>query len=685
MSNRLSEETSPYLLQHADNPVDWRPWGEEAFNAARERDLPVFLSIGYSACHWCHVMERESFSDDGIAALLNESFVPVKVDREERPDVDSVYMRAVQAMTGQGGWPLSVFLTPDAQAFYGGTYFPPEPKHGMPSFRQVLLGAAQAYQTRRKEVRRAAGEILRVLKKASGPPAGVDTTADEGLLAHARRTIAARFDLTNGGFGAAPKFPQPVTLEFLLRHHHRTGEADAVAMTLHTLRRMGAGGIRDHLEGGFHRYSVDARWLVPHFEKMLYDNALLARLYVQAWQASGEVELRDVAVETLDWLLGDMRSPEGGLYAARDADSEGEEGRYYVWTPTELIEAAGAEEARLFGRVYDVSHKGNFEGRSILHLPHSLDAVARAEGLEPDELLARLRNVRSQLLTIRAARPEPFRDEKILTSWNAMAIRALAEAGGALDKTEYVEAAIGIADFVLAALRPRDRLLHTFKDGKATITGFLDDHGALGNALLTLHEVTLDPRWLHEAKWACDEILDRFWDEDEATLYDAPVDGEALVIRPRDPTDTATPSGTSLAVELLIRLAHVYDKALYRDVGALALERLAGSMRAYPGAFGRLLSALDRSVARPVEVAVVGSRDDPATRSLLSEALRPYLPNRTILGRDPGETLPGVPLLERRSVIDGRPTAYVCEGYSCRLPVTTPEALANELRATLDR
>ncbi len=687
MANRLAHENSPYLLQHADNPVDWYPWGDEAFAWAKARDVPILLSIGYSACHWCHVMERESFEDLATAQVMNLGFVNVKVDREERPDIDSVYMRAVQAMSGQGGWPLTAFLTPEGEPFYGGTYFPPEPRPGLPSFRQVLGAIQSAYQERRGEIRKNAGELRTILERTSSEAGEGPVTRDgdrlvgADLLNHAYRFMASRFDPIHGGFGGAPKFPQPVTLEFILRVHARTGDDQALGIATHTLRKMARGGMHDHLAGGFHRYSVDARWLVPHFEKMLYDNALLARVYLNAFQITGDPDLGNVVERTLDHMLRDMRAPDGGFYSALDADSEGEEGVFYVWTPSQVREVLNPGLAALFERCYDVSEAGNFEGLSILHLPHDLEAVARSEGLGPEELAALLREARDRLLRARNLREPPFRDEKILASWNGMALRALAEAGGALGRKGYLQAAVRGLEFVLSEMRTDDRLRRSHKDGEAHIDAFLEDYGAIGNALVTVYEVSLDPRWLGEIRWITDRILHLFWDEEHEVFYDAPSDGEELIVRPRDIMDNATPSGNSLAVELLLRSAHLFGDSSHQEVSERVLDREAGSLARFPAAFGRLLSALDRAVAPPVEVAIVGDRDDPDAGALLRAALTPYLPNRTLAGVAPGETLDqAIPLLEDRGMRDGRPTAYVCEGHACQAPVGEPDALTEQLK-----
>jgi uncharacterized protein len=675
-SNRLARETSPYLLQHADNPVDWYPWGEEAHSRALAEDLPILLSIGYSSCHWCHVMERESFEDAEVAARMNRAFVCVKVDREERPDVDQIYMKAVQAMTGSGGWPLTVFLTPERVPYYGGTYFPPVARHGMPSFSQLLEAAARAYRDRPDDVRAAGGQLLDALRSASqvGSDAG---PVDPESIAGTVRSLKKRYDPVHGGFGSAPKFPQPSTLELLLRHHARTGDAEALQMAIRTLRGMAAGGIRDHLAGGFHRYSVDAGWLVPHFEKMLYDNALLARAYTDGFRLTGDEELQEVAAETLDYLLTDMRDPEGGFYAARDADSEGEEGRFYLWTAAEVETVAGPEDAEPFMGRYGVTPGGNFEGRNILHLPLG-PAAAAGDGAAGSTADAVAR-ARARLLEARADRVAPFRDEKVLVSWNAMTLRALAEAGATFGRWAYVDAAVAAADFLWSHRRPDGRIPHSLKDGRSGVDGFLDDHAALGNALLSLHAATLDPKWLTAARELCELILAHFWSEADGVFYDAAEDAEALIVRPRETMDSATPSGTSLACELLVRAAHVFDDDRYRERADAAFATEAEALRRFGPAFGRLLSALDRAGSTPVEVAIIGDPSTEETRALIRAAHGRWLSNLTIVGAPPGESVKGVPLLDGRTGVAGRATAYVCRNYACDLPVTTAEEVARRL------
>ncbi len=681
MSNRLADETSPYLLQHADNPVDWYPWGEEAFEAARAADRPILLSIGYSACHWCHVMERESFEDPETAALMNELFVSVKVDREERPDVDNIYMQAVQAMSGHGGWPLTAFLTPAGEPYFGGTYFPPVPRHGMPSFREVLSAARAAYDGRREQVERTAAQLREAIHRAAerGRDAPEAASLDEAGLAEALQRIARAFDPNHGGFGGAPKFPQPVVLEFLLRHQWRTGDPQALSMAVHTLRRMAAGGMRDHLGGGFHRYSVDARWLVPHFEKMLYDNALLATAYVHGHLHTGAEDLRAVAEATLDYVLDDLTSPEGGFYSARDADSEGEEGRFYVWTPDEVDRVLG-EAGPLFRRVYDVSEVGNFEGRSILHLPHDPEAIARSEGMGANELHERLDAARAKLLAARRARPEPFRDEKILASWSALTIRALARAAGGLERADYRDVARRAAHFLLESMRDADGLKHTYKDGVSKVPGMLADVAALGNALLDLYLVDPEPAWIDDARWAAEEVLAKFWDPDTGLAFDTPSDGEALIVRPRDLQDGALPSGQSLAAELLLRLGALLGEERYQEVGGRVLGSVPDAAR-HPLAFAYTLAVAETRVGPPLEVALVGERADPAWGRLHQVITTRYLPGVVFaagMGDDRDDALP---LLAGKRTVEGAPAAYVCWHHTCSPPVTDPAALA----ALLDR
>ncbi len=681
MANRLANETSPYLLQHKDNPVDWYPWGEEALKKARDEDKPILLSVGYSACHWCHVMERESFEDEATAQIMNEHFVSVKVDREERPDIDSIYMSAVQALTRSGGWPMTVFLTPDGAPFYGGTYFPPAPRGGLPSFQQVLLSLADAYENRRDEVLRSADSVREYLQTATGAALPRSSAVGTELLDGAARSLLSELDRRFGGFGSAPKFPQAMNLEVLLRHHHRTGEGEALSGVEITLRAMANGGIYDQLGGGFARYSVDQYWLVPHFEKMLYDNALLSRLYLEAYQATGDAFYGRIAEETLDYVLRDMTSDEGGFYSAEDADSEGEEGKFYVWTPAEIRAILDPEEAELAERYWDVTDRGNFEGRNILHVPRPPEAVAAEFGMSQEELWEQMEKIRARLFAAREGRVRPGRDEKVLAAWNGLMLRSFAFAARVLDREDYKESARRNASFLLDRLRADGRLHRSYKDGRARFNGYLEDYAMIADGLLALYEATFETRWLSEAESLCDAVLELFWDENRRSFYDTPADHEELVTRPRDVYDSAAPSGNSVATEVLLRLALLLDREDYRARAEAILEELSGGMEKVPGGFGRLLAALDFYLSSPREIVVVGDPDSPATRALLDAVYAHYLPNKVVAGRAPeDEEAAGlVPLLADRPARDGHATAYVCEGYVCQSPTTEPEELAGQL------
>ena len=648
--NRLAQETSPYLLQHKDNPVDWYPWGEEALSRARSEEKPVLVSIGYSACHWCHVMERESFEDPEVAAVMNDAFVCIKVDREERPDVDAIYMDAVQAMTGHGGWPLNAFLTPEGVPFYAGTYFPPEPRHGMPSWRMVLDGVARAWDQQRDQITDGSDRIvahLQATARIEAPEAELDTAALDQAVPALRRG----YDAENGGWGGAPKFPAASTIEFLLRRRERQ-------MALHTLRRMAAGGMYDQVGGGFARYSVDARWIVPHFEKMLYDNALLARAYLHAFQVSGEPFFERVTRETLDWALRELGQPEGGFASALDADSEGVEGKFYVWRLDEVREALGPLADAAIEH-FGMSEAGNFEGANI---------PVRATA-DPD----RLAEIKAGLLAFRERRVRPGLDDKRLTSWNALMISALADAGAVLGEAQYREAAVAAAEFVLRDLRDeRGRLLRTYNQGRAHLDAYLEDHAFLLEALLTLYEATFDPRWFTEARALADQILERFGDRERGGFFTTAADHETLIARRKQLEDAPIPSGGSAAAFGLLRLARLTGEARYEDAALGQLRLLHTIAIQHPNAFGHLLAAIDFALADVREVALVGD-DRAPLEQVVRAGFRPHL---VLAGGAPD----GVPLLEGREPVDGRAAAYVCERFACLRPVTEPD----ELRALLD-
>jgi hypothetical protein len=649
--NALAHETSPYLLQHKDNPVDWLPWGEEALRRAREQDKPLLVSIGYSACHWCHVMERESFEDEETAALMNERFVCVKVDREERPDVDALYMEAVQAMTGQGGWPLNVFLTPEQVPFYGGTYFPPEPRGGLPSWRQVLVAVSEAWEQRRDEIRRQGRAMARRLQGAAllEPSA---QPLDRRALDAAEVELQRQYDPAWGGFGGPPKFPPASVLEFLLGR----GET---RMSLHTLRAMRTGGIHDQLGGGFARYAVDRTWTVPHFEKMLYDNALLARAYLHGWQVTGDERLLRTCEETLQWMAREMRGPEGGFLSALDADSEGVEGRYYVWTLAELRETLGPALAEPAIAWFGATEQGNFEGANVLE----------ARGPEPDPDTRE--RIRARLLEARARRTRPGVDDKRLASWNALAIAAFADAGAVLEREDLLDTARSAATFVLQRMRtPEGRLLRTYKDGSARLNAYLEDHAHLLEALLVLYQATFEPRWFAEARALADTILARFADRERGGFFTTSDDHEQLVARRKDLEDSPVPSGGSSAALGLLRLAALTGERRYEEAAIGHLRLLHELAPRHPQAFGHLLQALDVHLNPLREVALVG----PDTRALERVVRARYRPRVVLAGGD-GRDAGGVPLLEGRTPVDGRAAAYVCERFTCRRPVTEPTAL----------
>ncbi|MEU6590254.1 thioredoxin domain-containing protein [Streptomyces sp. NPDC046881] len=674
MANRLAHETSPYLLQHADNPVDWWPWSVEAFDEARRTGKPVLLSVGYSSCHWCHVMAHESFEDRATADYLNEHFVSVKVDREERPDVDAVYMEAVQAATGQGGWPMTVFLTPDAEPFYFGTYFPPAPRHGMPSFRQVLEGVQQAWTTRHDEVSEVAGKIVRDLAQREIVQQAAEAPGEQEL-AQALLGLTREYDPQRGGFGGAPKFPPSMVLEFLLRHHARTGAEGALQMAQDTCERMARGGIYDQLGGGFARYSVDRDWIVPHFEKMLYDNALLCRVYAHLWRATGSDLARRVALETADFLVRELRTAEGGFASALDADSDDGTGRhvegaYYVWTPGQLREVLG-EDAELAAQYFGVTDEGTFEhGQSVLQLPQT-EGVYDAGKVE---------SVKRRLLDARARRAAPGRDDKVVAAWNGLAVAALAETGAYFDRPDLTEAAVGAADLLVRVhLDEHARLARTSKDGRVgPNAGVLEDYADVAEGFLALASVTGEGVWLDFAGLLLDQVLTRFADPETGALYDTASDAEQLIRRPQDPTDNAAPSGwTAAAGALLGYAAHTGSEA-HRTAAERALGIVKTLGPRVPRFIGWGLAAAEALLDGPREVAVVGpDLNDERTAALHRTALLGVAPGAVVACGTPGSD--EFPLLADRTLVDGAPTAYVCRGFVCDLPVTDPSTLREKL------
>jgi uncharacterized protein len=665
VSNRLADETSPYLLQHAANPVDWYPWGEEAFARARAEDRPVLLSVGYSACHWCHVMAHESFENPQVAAQMNELFVNIKVDREERPDVDSIYMQAVIAISGQGGWPMTVFLTPAGEPYFGGTYFPPVDRHGLRGFPYVLDAAASVYRERRDEVTKAADQLRHSLEPLP-LPAGSMSSAN---LNDAAVSLLGQVDQRHGGFGAAPKFPHAAAIDFMLRRHHATGDRRLLDTALSTLDHMARGGIHDQVGGGFHRYSVDATWSIPHFEKMLYDNAQLAPVYLHAYQLTGDQRWRRVVEDILDHALRELSLPSGGFASSQDADSPGGEGSFFVWTPAQFTEVLGSDDGTLAARVFGVSDAGNFEHRTtVLSMPFPLAQVARSLDVGEDALQVRVDSIRERLLAARHLRPAPGRDDKVLTSWNALMMGALAEAGAALARPDYLDAARRCADFLTRDLRPDGVLLRTWKDGRAKITGFLEDSAFLADSLITLFEACGDGAYLDTGRQLSEDALRRFGDGD--ILYDTASDAEPLLVRPRTIDDNPIPAGQSVLASALLRIAAISGDPGTRERAEAIMGPVAGAVTRSPLALSSMACAVDRAQAPSREVAISGSRDDPRTLELVAMVHSRWLPNSVLAwgGAD-------IALLEDRPLVGGRPAAYVCENFACQRPVTDPAEL----------
>ena len=684
MPNRLINETSPYLLQHANNPVDWYPWGEEALERARSEDKPILLSIGYSACHWCHVMERESFENETIAGLMNDNFVSIKVDREERPDLDQVYMQAVQMLTGSGGWPMTVFLTPEGKPFYGGTYFPPEDRQGMPGFPRLLTSIAEAYSTNRGEIDRVTKQLTTQMSQSNQVSQGTSILTVD-ILHKAYSSLATNFDYQNGGFGNAPKFPQPMTPEFLLRYYHHGYNPRALELVELTLEKMAYGGIYDQIGGGFHRYSTDAYWLVPHFEKMLYDNALLARLYLHTYLITGRALYRRVVEETLDYVLREMTDSSGGFYSAQDADSEGVEGKFFVWSPDEINSVMGDADGEVFAGYYGVTGAGNFEGKNILNIRQDPEEFAETKGLTADQLGDIINRGSKALLEVREQRIHPMRDDKVLASWNGLMLRSFAEAAAALGRPDYLAVAIKNAEFLARSMKSDGRLLRTYRDGQAKLLGYLEDYSFIIDGLLALYEATFDLRWLDEAVTLADSMIELFWDEGIGGFYDTGSDHETLVVRPRDVFDNAQPCGGSVASDVLLRLAVFTGNNDYSAKATVPLRSLHQAMSQSPGGTGHWLSALDFYVSPPKEIAVIGPRDDPTTQALLDTVFHRFLPNKVVMGVEtpliPADdnSEADIPLLAGRGMVGGLPSAYVCQNYACQLPVTDPAGLAEQL------
>ena len=676
MANRLTGETSPYLLQHAENPVDWYPWGPEALERARLEDKPILLSIGYAACHWCHVMAHESFENEATAALMNASFVNIKVDREERPDIDGIYMQAVQSLTGHGGWPMTVFLTPFGEPFYGGTYYPPEDRQGMPSFTRVLQSVSDAYRNRPESVIQTSREIGEIYAAAK-----LRAKSEGALTPHALdlayRGTAQKYDVRHGGFDGAPKFPHTMSLDFVLRYWRRTGTDYALEMVTDSFRKMLHGGIYDQVGGGFHRYTVDATWLIPHFEKMLYDNALLIRLGANLWQATGDPEFRRATEETIEWVSREMTSPEGGFYSSLDADSEGEEGKFYVWSEKELDALLGSDSSVVKG-YYGVAAAGNFEGSNILHVRTDASFSAARAGVSRELHDRIIADARTTLYQARAGRIWPARDEKVLAGWNGLMLRGIAIAARALEREDFRTLAIQNGEFLSRELVRDGRVFRSFASGGARIPGFLEDYAAVGLGFVSLYELTFDTSWARRAKELADSMLKWFWDAQLGAFFDTASDAEALISRPRDVTDNAIPSGTSLAVDLLLSLAELLHDADMRRRATFVLESLATPMIRHPNSFGHLLGAADMAVNGAVEVAIAGKPGEKTFRALEHEVAVTYVPSMVLAGGDDaggGE----IALMEGRLPRSGKATAFVCRSYACEEPATDGAVLKSQL------
>ncbi len=685
MPNRLIRETSPYLLQHAHNPVDWFPWGQEALQKARDEDKPIFLSIGYAACHWCHVMAHESFEDPATARLLNEHFVSIKVDREERPDLDSIYMNAVVAMTGQGGWPMSVFLTPQGEPFYGGTYFPPTRRYGMPSFQEVLRSVAQSWAAEKAEIRRVSKQMTEHLRAESSwsarPPEAIpgSSIAPE-ILREAAQALLNSYDWKMGGWGRAPRFPQPMAIEFLLMQATR-GQEKALEAASHALEKMSQGGMYDLVGGGFHRYSTDDHWLVPHFEKMLYDNGQLALVYLHAYLLTGKPAFRQVCIETLDFLQREMTGPGGGFYSSLDADSEGKEGKFYVWTEEEIEQAiSNDEDRRLFRQVYPIDPGGNFEGKIILRRTGTLEAAAAQTDMPAADLIRRLESIHRMLLAARSRRVRPQTDDKVLVSWNALALRAFAEAARHLNHPGYLETARNNAGFLLDELYAQGRLMRSWRAGQTGQAAFLEDHAGLILGLLSLYQSDPNPRWYHAAVRLAEDMNRHFIDPQGGFFDTSPEHGD-LITRPKDIQDNATPSGNALAASALLHLSAFSGSGDWQAQAEDALATLQELMARHPTAFGFWLQGLDFAVGPVNQVAVIGRQQDPLTGQMLAQIWSTYRPRMVVAAAEDGSQLgqDAPELLKGRSPIGGRPTVFVCQGFTCKLPVTSLEGLQQQI------
>lgn len=690
-TNALAHATSPYLLQHAHNPVDWFPWGEEALEKARVEDKPIFLSIGYSACHWCHVMERESFENEEIAKVLNAHFISIKVDREERPDLDDIYMTAVVSLAGQGGWPLTVFLTPERKPFYGGTYYPPVDMHGRPGFMRVIHSISDSWTNKRGEVLQSAESLTDYVKAQMSGAESTEAALTPALLEAGVAHLKKAFDASHGGWGGAPKFPSSPSIALLLRAYRRGGDKQLLHMATHTLTEMAHGGIYDQVGGGFHRYSVDDEWLVPHFEKMLYDNAQLSRVYLEAWQVTGDPLFRQVAEDVFAYVMHEMTGEHGAFNSAEDADSEGEEGKFYIWTYTGIIDVLGPRDAALYCRYYHIEERGNFysheafhAGKNIPHVAERPAMVAQALGMDPGALHEKIKACNKKLFAAREHRVRPGLDDKVLTSWNALMITALAQGAQVLGEPVYAQAAAKAATFILREMRDGATLLRTHRNGKSQLPAYLDDYAFLANACVDLYEATFDLNWLDAADGLAHEMFARFWDEEGGSFFFTEAAHHDVLLRAKPTFDGAEPSGNSIAALALLRLAKLLGQPGYETMGMRILQVNAAPMAKVPNGFLQMLIAADFALYPACEVAIVGPLDQPETRALLRIVRDKFMPNRVVALLDPhrddaGEVRQRVPLLAHRGLVDGQPAAYVCHDGACQLPVTSTQALHEQL------
>lgn len=682
-TNRLIHETSPYLQQHANNPVDWHPWGEEAFEKARRENKPVLLSIGYSACHWCHVMAHESFEDEEIAQLMNRHYVNIKVDREERPDLDQIYQNAVQLFIRRGGgWPLTMFLTPDKVPFYGGTYFPPEDRYGLPGFPKILQILADAYHQKKDDIKKTVGDVEEALGQMSGSQAvPTKKEIDPHILENAAESLSRIFDTTHGGFGGSPKFPSTPSFNLFLRYFQQSGDETYLKMVTFTLGKMAWGGIYDQLGGGFHRYSTDPKWLVPHFEKMLYDNAQLAPLYFATYQATGQRFYKQIGEEILDYVLREMTDPLGGFYSTQDADSEGEEGKFFVWSKQEIKALMEEETGALVCRHFGVTDSGNFEGKNILHISHPADLLAKETGKTATEVEALLREAKQKLFLEREKRIKPFRDEKILTSWNGLMIAAFIEGFHVTRNGRYLDAATKAAEFILSDLYKEGRLLRTFKDGVGKLNAYLDDYAFLIDALLGLYEATSDRTYLEKAKKLTDRLIDQFWDDRQGGFFFTSKDHEPLIARYKPSADQSIPSGNAVAAQALLRLFYLTGAPSYFEMGEKTLQFFSEAMEDNVFAAGSLIAAADYYLRKPKEIVLIGKKDAPETEALLSQIQSLYLPNKILFVTDPEETetAPLPEPVKGKKTVNGKPTVYICHNFTCSQPLTDWEAVRAQL------